>query len=140
MTGNEFRDAIVNYIKSWNSNIDIKLEVPVGYRFVNSVRKVDIVLHYNGKFLGIEAKYQEGQGTAYQKLLYTLEDCKTAPIPIIIVFAGDGIKTDIKSKLITSGYGIEVKLENGKIKENYPILLQRIAIELGINWLNLFDK
>lgn len=52
----------------------------------------------------------------------------------------DGIKADMKSKLITSGYGIEVKLENGKIKEKYPILLQRIAIELGINWLNLFDK
>ncbi|MEZ0322996.1 MAG: hypothetical protein ABWJ98_01615 [Hydrogenothermaceae bacterium] len=58
----------------------------------------------------------------------------------ILKWVGNRIKFDMKSKLITSGYGIEVKVENGEIKENYPILLQRMAIELGINWFNLFNR
>jgi hypothetical protein len=36
-----------------------------------------------------------------------------------------------------SGYGIEVEFREGKIFENKPMLLQRVAIELGINWFNL---
>lgn len=134
---NQFRDAIVKYIRDWNSEIDIAIEKPVGYRFINNPRVIDMLLHYNGRFLGIEAKIQEVEGTVYQKLFYTLEDCKNAPIPIIIVFAGRGIKTDVKSKLIMSGYGIEVEFREGKIFENKPMLLQRVAIELGINWFNL---
>jgi len=138
--GNEFRNAIVQYIQQWNEKenlgINIVIEKPVGLRFVNTPRKIDIVLHKSGKFMGIEAKYQGSSGTAYQKLIYTLEDCKSSPIPTIIVFSGEGIKDDIKSKLVMSGIGIEVKFENGKIIENPPLLLQRICIELGINWLN----
>ncbi|MCR4437410.1 MAG: hypothetical protein NUV41_16590 [Eubacteriales bacterium] len=134
---NHFRNAIVEYIRNWKQEIDIALEKPVGYRFVDNPRVIDILLHYNGKFMGIEAKYQEVEGTAYQKLFYTLEDCKNAPIPVLIVFAGKGIKTDVKSRLIMSGYGIEVEFIDGRIKERKPMLLQRIAIELGINWFNL---
>jgi len=89
-----FKKAIVRYIKSFGKSIVIKEETVVGYRFVNTPRKVDIVLYRGGKFLGIEAKLQEGAGTAYQKLSYTLEDCLKAPIPIIIVFAGNGIKEE----------------------------------------------
>jgi hypothetical protein len=63
MSGNTFRDAVKDYIESWsknnNLNIDIEIEKVVGYRFVGSLRKVDIVLHKNGKFLGIECKYKE---------------------------------------------------------------------------------
>ncbi len=110
--GDQFRDAIVEYIEKWNQKenlgIDVAKEKPVGFRFVNTPRKIDIVLHRNGKFMGIEAKYQGGLGTAYQKLIYALEDCKSSPIPTIIVFSGNGIKDDIKSKLIMSSLGIEV--------------------------------
>ncbi len=140
-TGNKFRDAIIKYIEKWNQDgnfgIDIAIEKPVGFRFVGTPRKIDIVLHRNGKFMGIEAKYQDSLGTAYQKLVYTLEDCKSSPIPTIIVFSGKGIKDDIKSKLIMSGLGIEVNFKKGVISEKPPLLLQRISIELGINWLNL---
>ena len=139
--GDQFRDAIVEYIEEWNQKenlgIDIAKEKPVGFRFVSTPRKIDIVLHRNGKFMGIEAKYQGGSGTAYQKLIYALEDCKSSPIPTIIVFSGKGIKDDIKSKLVMSGLGIEVGFEDGQIIEKPPLLLQRICIELGINWLNL---
>jgi len=136
-----FKKAIVRYIKSFDEEILIKEEVIVGYRFVNTPRKVDIVLYKNGRYLGIEAKLQEGEGTAYQKLSYTIEDCLRTPIPMIIVFAGKGIKEDMKAKLISSGIGIEVNFIEGNtpdedyIEDKYSILKQRIYIELGLNWL-----
>ncbi len=139
--GTRFKKAIVRYIQSFEEKIDIVEEKIVGYRFVNTPRKIDIVLHKNGKFLGIETKLQEGSGTAYQKLSYTIEDCLKAPIPMIIVFAGNGIKEDMKAKLISSGIGIEVKFipdntnpEKDTIKDPYFILKQRVFIELGVNW------
>ena len=147
-SGELFKKAIISYIKNWNKDIEIREELPVGYRFVDSVRMVDIVLYYEKKFLGIECKYQSVEGTAYQKLSYALEDCITAPIPMILVFAGETIKLDMQSKLIMSGRGIKVnteeiydqnnKLIEIKITEGKKILLQRISIELGINWLDLF--
>ncbi len=134
---NRFRDAIADYIRSWNEDIDIVLEKIVGYRFVDTPRKVDIVLHRKGRYLGIEAKLQEGSGTAYQKLSYTIEDCLSAPIPMIIVFSGKGIKQDMKAKLISSGIGIEVGFDGERIIDKHGILRQRVYIELGLNWLNL---
>jgi hypothetical protein len=95
--------------------------------------------------MGIEAKLQETQGTAYQKLSYTLEDCKACPIPTIIVFAGNGIREDMRTKLITSGYGIEIKFHPDDtdpamdfIEDPYNLLRQRIYIELGLDWFLLY--
>ena len=143
--GSRFRSAIARYIRSWNDGVDVLEEKPVGYRFVGSPRILDIVLHYNGKYMGIEAKLQETQGTAYQKLSYTLEDCKACPIPTIIVFAGSGIREDMRAKLITSGLGIEIKFlpdnndpNRDAIEDPFNLLRQRIYIELGLDWFSLY--
>ncbi len=76
----------------------------------------------NNKYLAIECKFQKVEGTAYEKLSYTLDDIKACPIPAIIVFSGNGIKNDMKSKLITSGKGIEVEFVEGSILENDEII------------------
>lgn len=143
-TGDRFRDALARYIHSWNANIEISIEKPVGLRFVNNPRFLDIVLKYDtgneNKYMGIEAKVQLTSGTAYQKLSYALDDCKACPIPTIIVFAGPYIRDDMKSKLVTSGIGIEVSYdpETGEIIDRENILQQRIYIELGLDWFSLF--
>lgn len=141
---NRFQKAIVRYITSWGTDIQVREQVNVGYRFVGTPRKVDIVLGYGGKYLGIEAKLQEGEGTAYQKLSYTIADCKRCPIPMLIVFSGNGIKDDMKAELVMSGIGIEVVFEpdnsdpeNDRIVDPYSLLRQRVYIELGLNWLDL---
>jgi len=36
----------VKYIRDWNSEIDIAIEKPVGYRFINNPRVIDILLHF----------------------------------------------------------------------------------------------
>lgn len=142
--GNDFRDCLAAYIESWSNELEIKKEKHIGLRFVGTPRKLDIIIRNksNGKVVGIEAKLQRSQGTAYEKLSYALEDCKASPIPTLLVFAGNQIRMDMRSKLIMSGIGIEVgfKLDNnGKICEIVDpanLLKQRIYMELGLNWFS----
>jgi hypothetical protein len=136
--GQVFRDAIIEEIREWQiPDLHLYREIVVGSRFVGKKRKLDIVLQYDTRFLGIEAKYQATQGTAYQKLSYALEDARKTPIPTIIVFAGEGIEEDVKAQLISSGIGLEVtwSAENG-FHSGVDILKQRILIELGLDWLS----
>ena len=143
-SGDMFRDALIAEIQSWGDPIDILSEKPVGARFVKTPRYLDIILKYTteneSKYLGIEAKVQNTDGTAYQKLTYALEDCKVCPIPTIIVFSGKGIRDDMKSQLITSGFGIEVEYDaaNGTIIDNHNLFRQRVYIELGLDWFSLY--
>lgn len=139
--GNIFRDAVVEYIESWGEPLEILKEVNVGYRFVNTPRKLDIVVRNveNNKYIGIECKIQLTAGSAYEKISYALEDCLSSPIPTVLVFAGKHIRDDMKSKLVMSGIGIEVEYneiaeEQFELKDNYNLLKQRCYIELGLNW------
>lgn len=138
--GNMFRDAVTEYIKSWGEPLEVLQEVNVGYRFVDTPRKLDIVIRntINNKFMAIECKLQMTSGTAFEKFSYALDDCIASPIPTILVFAGDHIRDDMKSKLIMSGYGIEVQFieKDGKcVLIDYKNLMkQRCYIELGLNW------
>lgn len=139
--GNSFRDAVTEYIKSWGESLEVLQEVNVGYRFVNTPRKLDIVIRntQNNKFMAIECKLQLTPGSAFEKFSYALDDCLASPIPTIMVFAGDYIRDDMKSKLIMSGHGIEVKYVEKKDGEYELIdfknlLKQRCYIELGLNW------
>ncbi len=142
--GDRFKKAVRRYIESWNENIEIKEETVLGYRFVNVPRKIDLILRNkdNNRYLAIECKLQETSGTAYQKLSYTLDDVKICPVPTIIVFAGNEIKPDMKSKLIMSGYGVEVEFIAGedergpkdKIKDSHNILREMVYIKLGMDF------
>jgi len=145
--GDRFRDCLYREILSWNVGIRALTEKPVGYRFVNKSRILDIVLQYEGKYLGIEAKLQETEGTTYQKISYSLDDCLASPIPTILVFAGSGIAMDMKAKLIASGKGIEVDFKPDRldpqkdtIQDSDSLFQQRVYIELGLDWFSLFPS
>jgi len=58
--GNALRDAITEYINSWGEPLEVLQEVNVGYRFVNTPRKLDIVIRNkeNNKCMAIECKLQ----------------------------------------------------------------------------------
>lgn len=108
---------------------------------MNTPRKLDIVIRNvdNNKFMAIECKLQLTAGTAFEKFSYALDDCLASPIPTIMVFAGDYIRDDMKSKLIMSGHGIEleyVEISEGEyqLKDFKNLLKQRCYIELGLNW------
>lgn len=141
-TGDIFRDALIEEIKKeWAiPGLKVYKEVWLGERFVGKKRFLDIVLQYNEKTFGIEAKIQNTSGTADQKLFYTLDDCVNSPIPTVIAFSGPEIGIDIKSKLVLSGYGVEIDAIYDKSKSSIKIidseiLKQRAKIALGLNWL-----
>ena len=90
--------------------------------------------------MAIEAKLQRTAGSAYEKLSYALDDCLASPIPTIIVFAGKAIRADMRSKLITSGIGVEVGYELDednhicRVIDPLNLLRQRVYIALGMDW------
>lgn len=140
-----FKVLTAEMIKSWDpENIEYKLEVNLGMRFDKTPRKIDIVVFHKktGKTIGIECKLQRTNGTAYEKLPYALDDCLASPIKTLIVFAGGQIRIDMRAKLIASGIGIELGYKINQYKKIYQvldpqnILLQRVFIELGLNWLD----
>lgn len=135
--GDLFKRAIIKEILSWKiTDLNIYKEVFVGSRFTKQKRFLDIVLEYKQKTLGIEAKTQQSEGTAYQKLPYAIEDAKRCPIKTIIVFSGKKINEDIRALLISSGIGLEIEWDPEKgFGFGLDILKQRIKIELGLNWL-----
>ena len=136
--GNDFKSAIIEEIISWNQpHIKIYSEVMVGSRFVGAKRKLDLVLQFESRSLGLETKTQQSSGTAYQKLSYAIEDAKRTPIPTLVVFSGDFIQPDVKALLVSSGIGLEVEwsLDNG-FGSGVDVLKQRILIELGLDWLS----
>lgn len=139
--GAAFRDAVVDYINSWGANLEVLKEVNVGARFIGTPRRIDVVVRNkeNNRYIGIECKVQFSEGTAYEKLPYALDDCESAPIPAIIAFAGPEIRDDMKSKMIMSGYGIELTYDddgsgNRVLKDPNNLFRQRCYIELGLNW------
>ncbi len=135
--GKDFKNAIISEIIIWNiDNLHIYDEAYVGSRFVGQKRRIDIVVEYKGKTLGIEAKTQQTSGTAYQKLSYTIEDALKTPIPTLIVFSGNEIQQDVKAQLISSGIGIEIEWSPEKgFGLGLDIFKQRVLIELGLDWL-----
>jgi hypothetical protein len=149
-SGDIFRDTLIDEIKSWKlSNIEVYKESWVGERYLGTHRKLDIVVRNksNNLTIGIEAKIQYSSGSADQKVIYALEDCRRCPIPSIIAFSGDKIRTDLKSKLIDSGLGVSVpttptyKTISGdktlvSLKlTNVKAFKQRVLLELGMYWL-----
>lgn len=142
--GNLFRDKLAEYIKSWDlDDLEVCKETHVGMRFITTPRKLDIIVRSKstGRIMGIECKLQRSDGSAYEKYSYTLDDCKSSPIPTIIAFAGPAIRSDMKAKLISSGIGIEIGYtldeENHicAVLDPQNIFRQRVYIELGLNWL-----
>lgn len=139
--GNDFRDVLVKYINSWDAPLEVLTEVNVGWRFLKTPRKLDIVIRNteNNKFMAVECKVQLTSGTAYEKFSYALDDCIASPIPTVLAFAGDYIRDDMKSKLIMSGKGLELTYivhddGDGEIIDDSNLFKQRCYIELGLNW------
>ncbi len=146
VSGNMLRDSIVRYIASWGAGLSVKTEVNLGMRFMGTPRRIDLLVYNprNNKAVGIECKLQQTSGTAYEKFNYALEDCLASPIPTLLVFAGNEIRMDMRSKLILSGIGIEVGYrlsEDGEqiecILDPGDILQQRILMELDLNWFDI---
>jgi len=58
--------------------------------------------------IGIECKFQGGGGSAEEKIPATVQDIEAWPIPGIIVFAGKGFSSNMRSFLYSTGKAVDL--------------------------------
>ncbi len=132
------RDLLIEALQPWNTpGLAVYKEAWVGSRFLRRRRYVDIVVTYGMRSIGIEAKVQFGEGTADEKRFYAPEECRHAPISMIIAFTGSHIRKDIPSQWILSGYGVEVDTATERLAiVDASVFQQRVRVVLGMDWLS----
>jgi hypothetical protein len=91
--------------------LEVRSEYQVGRRIWGAVRRIDVIVIHpqTRKTLGIECKYQAVTGSAEEKIPSTIQDIAAWPIPGIVVFAGDGFSSNMRSFLIASGKAVELE-------------------------------
>jgi hypothetical protein len=106
--GHELRDAVVAIGE--RLGLSGRTEVRVGRRLWGAQRCIDVVLTRpaTGNALGIECKFQGVTGTAEEKLPATVQDIAAWPIPGLVVFAGEGFSTNMRSYLYSTGKAVDL--------------------------------
>jgi len=91
--------------------LDARRQVKVGRRIWGAERYIDVVLRNPETYqsLGIECKFQGGHGTAEEKIPTTVQDINAWPIPGIVVIAGEGFSTHIRSYLYSTGKAVDLE-------------------------------
>ncbi len=103
MTGNEYADLIAAYLaQNYGARgLLIYREVSLGKSIIGKNRKLDILaIHQaSSRALGIECKYQTVQGTADEKIPYTLDDLDAMHLPAFLAYAGEGFSRGVAHML-----------------------------------------
>lgn len=82
-----------------------EIEVTAARRIWGAKRRIDVVVtqEQSRKKLGIECKAQGGGGTAEEKVLATIKDIESWPIPGIVVIEGEGYSHNMRGYLMSTG-------------------------------------
>ena len=83
-------------------------QVRVARRLWGAERHIDVVITQpdSDKSLGLECKYQGGGGSAEEKIPAIIQDISAWPIPGLVVFAGEGFSSNMKSYLHSTGKAV----------------------------------
>jgi hypothetical protein len=90
--------------------LEVREQFKVARRIWGAERRIDVILKdpKTAKTLGIECKFQSVGGTAEEKIPSTVQDIAAWPIDGLVVFAGEGFTTNMKSFLISTGKAVEL--------------------------------
>lgn len=94
-------------------------EVFAGKSIIGKNRRVDLLVldTKNNKALAIECKYQGVQGTADEKVPYTLKDCEAMQMDCYVVYGGDGFSSGISHMLASSEFACHAIPKNDDITD-----------------------
>jgi hypothetical protein len=99
MKGAQYADLVAAYLaKNYAARgLVVYREVQLGKSIIGKNRRIDIfALHpESSRPLAIECKYQAAQGTADEKIPYTLQDLRAMQIPAYVAYAGDGFSEGV---------------------------------------------
>jgi hypothetical protein len=90
--------------------LEIREQFKVARRIWGAERRIDVILKdpKTSRTLGIECKFQSVGGTVEEKVPSTVQDIEAWPIDGLVVFAGEGFTTNMKSFLISTGKAVEL--------------------------------
>ena len=84
-------------------------QVRMGVSILGRQRIIDFLVYdASGRYLGIECKYQQGSGSAEDKLVHTINDFESRPIRHILVFGGEGFSKNVRGYLLSTGKAVEI--------------------------------
>jgi hypothetical protein len=84
-------------------------QVRMGVSILGRQRIIDFLVYdLAGRYLGIECKYQQGPGSAEDKLVHTINDFESRPIKHILVFGGEGFSKNVRGYLLSTGLAVEI--------------------------------
>jgi len=108
MTGREYAELVAAYIaeRFADRGVVVYREVYLGKSIIGKNRRVDVFVHIPDEktALAIECKFQEGQGTADEKIPYALNDASAMWAPAFIAYAGEGFSEGVLHLLQSSEY------------------------------------
>ena len=84
-------------------------QVKMGASILGRRRIADFLVYDDaGRSLGIECKFQQGPGSAEDKLVHTITDFDARPVKHILVFGGEGFSRNIRGYLLSTGKAVEL--------------------------------
>lgn len=108
MTGHEYRGLIARYLLAAYGprGLHVYEEVNVGTSIIGKQRRADLFLHVpaTGAAMVVECKYQDGPGTADEKIPYALQDLAALRMPAAIAYAGRGFSEGVLHLLQSSEF------------------------------------
>lgn len=106
MTGNQFSDLIAQYIlhRFGDRGVIVYREISIGKSIIGKNRKIDILVLDSDKedAFAIECKYQATQGTADEKIPYTLDDIAALQMAGCVAYGGEGFSAGVTHMLEAS--------------------------------------
>ena len=107
-SGAQLQQAVVDLGRALG--LETREQVRVGRRLWGSERNIDVVLTHRDsrRSLGIECKYQGVGGSAEEKIPATISDIEAWPVRGLVVFAGEGFSTNMRSYLVSTGKAVEL--------------------------------
>ena len=108
-SGRELEEQVVEV--ATQLHLSCRRQVKVGKRIWGAERYIDVVVTepQSRQSLGIECKYQGGQGSAEEKIPTTITDIDAWPIPGIVVIHGEGFSERMRAYLYSTGKVVDLE-------------------------------
>lgn len=99
LSGKEYADLIAAYLTRNYGEVGLVVhrEVSLGKSIIGKNRKIDLLCVHqpSQRAVGIECKFQGSQGTADEKIPYTLADLEAMHVPAFVAYAGEGFSVGV---------------------------------------------
>jgi hypothetical protein len=145
MNGSRYATWVANYInRNFGARgIDVYKEVQMGKSIIGKNRRVDVLVldKAQNKAVAIECKYQHVNGTADEKVPYTLNDAEAMQMDCYVAYGGDGFSVGIKHMLDASELACFAAPEDGDdnnfVRSKTTKELDHI-LAMRFNWWDVF--